>query len=94
MEIDKLLDDDMETGSNQSFNVFIYTPTFNTKNTTALMCAAFNDSFDKVDFLCMPQQVCSVQLSFTYKKCYYEDFKLISELIKCTYKAHSELEQM
>lgn len=60
MNIDKLLDDYMETGSDQSFNVFIYSLEthevsvdiqHSTKKTTALMCAAFNNRLDHVEVL-------------------------------------------
>lgn len=65
LNIDKLLDDYMWTGSDQSFNVFIYSlETYDVsvdiqhsvKKTTALMCAAFNNRLDHVETLMLEKK--------------------------------------
>ncbi|KAL5286493.1 YTHDC2.2 family protein [Megaselia abdita] len=148
MNIDKLLDDYMVTGSDQSFNVFIYSLEtheisvdiqHSVKKTTALMCAAFNNRLDHVEALLFKKRAnarlvdsnyktavvyansrrffeCSqfinnclhekelLELSSTYKTCYYEDyraemegmhvdFKLICELIKWIFSTYKNVDQ-
>lgn len=148
LHIDKLLDDYMETGSDQSFNVFMYSLEthevsvdiqHSKKKTTALMCAAFHNRLDHVEVLMLEKKAnprlsdlnyktaavyansrrffdCSqfinkclhekelLELSSTYKTCYYEDYrnelegmhvdlKLIAELIKWIYKSYNNVQQ-
>lgn len=76
LKIDRLLDEYMVSGSDQSFNVFIYSTETNeisvdiqhsVNKTTALMCAAFHNRLDHVETLILEKRANPRLYDLNYK---------------------------